>query len=110
MKKNILRKTLSAFMVTSAIIGGVMLPKQVTSAATSYDVTVAQDGSGNYKTITAAYNYLASINDSKRKTIHVKKGTYKEQLTAGEQSAPCASSKAENRQARRSGSPSQRPA
>lgn len=47
----------------------------------SYNVVVAKDGSGNFKTITEAYNYLASINDSKRKTIYVKNGVYKEQLT-----------------------------
>lgn len=81
MKKNFLRKTLLTAVLASTIFGGVILPKQTTSAATSYDVTVAKDGSGNYKTITEAYNYLAKINDTKRKTIHVKSGTYKEQLT-----------------------------
>ncbi|MBD7910575.1 pectinesterase family protein [Clostridium cibarium] len=62
------------------VFGVVILPKQVVSAAT-YDITVAKDGSGNYKTITEAYNYLAKINDAKRKTIHVKKGVYKEKIT-----------------------------
>jgi pectinesterase len=93
MKKNMLRKTIATFIVTFSIGAIVIAPKQVAWAATtsnstmnsitnnSYNVVVAKDGSGNFKTITDAYNYLASINDSKRKTIYVKNGVYKEQLT-----------------------------
>src|SRR5512133_262750 len=44
-----------------------------------YEMTVAQDGSGNYKTIQAAIDASRSFPD-KRITIHVKNGTYKEKI------------------------------
>ncbi|XP_068316421.1 pectinesterase 2-like [Pyrus communis] len=44
------------------------------------DVVVAQDGSGNYKTIKAALDAAAARSGSKRFVIHVKRGVYKENL------------------------------
>ncbi|XP_055803608.1 probable pectinesterase 30 [Solanum dulcamara] len=46
----------------------------------TFDSTVAQDGSGKYKTITEALN-AAPINSSKQYFIHVKKGIYNENVT-----------------------------
>lgn len=46
--------------------------------AASYDVVVAQDGSGSFKTIQAAVD-AHSVNN-KRLVIHVKAGTYNEQV------------------------------
>ncbi|MDQ7947351.1 MAG: pectinesterase family protein [Pedobacter sp.] len=43
------------------------------------DITVAQDGSGNYKTIQAAVNSVRDL-DQWEVTIHVKKGKYEEKL------------------------------
>src|SRR6201996_6046786 len=42
------------------------------------DITVAQDGSGNYKTIQEAVNSVRDL--GQRVTIHIKKGTYREKL------------------------------
>src|ERR1700750_1338613 len=42
------------------------------------DITVAQEGSGNYKTIQEAVNSVRDI--GKRVTIHIKKGIYHEKL------------------------------
>ena len=49
--------------------------------ATQYpkDITVAQDGSGNYKTIQEAVNSVRDLG-SVRVTIHIKKGVYHEKL------------------------------
>lgn len=106
MKKSMLRKTISAFIATFAITAMITVPTQTALAATtsdtistslastSYNVVVAKDGSGNFKTIKDAYNYLAKINDSKRKTIYVKNGVYKEQLTI---SKPFITLKGENK-------------
>jgi pectinesterase len=43
-------------------------------------ITVAQDGSGNYRTVQEALNAVPSGN-TKPVTIHIKKGTYKEVIT-----------------------------
>ncbi|SNC66334.1 pectinesterase [Hymenobacter gelipurpurascens] len=47
--------------------------------ALAYDFVVAQDGSGNYKTVQEAFN---AVPDFRKKvtTIFIKKGTYKEKL------------------------------
>ena len=42
-------------------------------------ITVAQDGSGNYKTVQAAFNSI-SLNNKKPVIIYVKNGIYKEKL------------------------------
>jgi pectinesterase len=49
------------------------------SRAVAYDFVVAQDGSGNYKTVQEAFN---AVPDFRKKvtTIFIKKGTYKEKL------------------------------
>lgn len=49
------------------------------SPALAYDFVVAQDGSGNYKTVQEAFN---AVPDFRKKvtTIFIKKGTYKEKL------------------------------
>jgi len=44
------------------------------------DVTVAQDGSGNFKTVQEAIN-AAPDNNSKWHIIYIKSGSYKEKLT-----------------------------
>ena len=45
-----------------------------------YDIVVAQDGSGNYKTVQAAFNAIPD-NHLKRFTILIKKGIYFEKIT-----------------------------
>ena len=47
------------------------------SLAQKQRITVAQDGSGDYKTVQAALNAVPEGND-KRVTIYIKRGTYKE--------------------------------
>ncbi|WP_431293604.1 pectinesterase family protein [Pedobacter sp. P26] len=44
------------------------------------EITVAQDGSGNYKTIQEAVNSVRDLGEKEVK-IYIKKGTYKEKLT-----------------------------
>lgn len=46
----------------------------------TFDSTVAQDGSGDYKTITEALNAAPKMS-SKTYFIHVKKGNYNENIT-----------------------------
>lgn len=50
---------------------------QSSNPAAQANVVVAQDGSGNYKTVSAA---VASAPGNKRYVIHVKAGTYKENV------------------------------
>jgi pectinesterase len=45
----------------------------------SYDIVVAKDGSGNYKTVQEAFNAVGD-KSNKRTIIFIKKGTYKEKL------------------------------
>ncbi|KAL3521430.1 hypothetical protein ACH5RR_019579 [Cinchona calisaya] len=47
------------------------------------NVVVAQDGSGNYRTIKAALDAAAKRSGNGRFVIHVKRGTYKENLEIG---------------------------
>jgi pectin methylesterase-like acyl-CoA thioesterase len=60
---------------TAAIVGVTALSS---SAATT--LTVAADGSGQYKTVQAAVNAVAA-NNSSRATINIKAGTYREIVT-----------------------------
>nr|GLL40721.1 probable pectinesterase/pectinesterase inhibitor 17 isoform X1 [Ipomoea trifida] len=53
------------------------------SAASKADVVVAQDGSGNYKTVTEAVNAAAKRSGSGRYVIYVKAGVYKENVNIG---------------------------
>ncbi|GMY07785.1 pectinesterase 2-like [Fagus crenata] len=57
--------------------------KLLQSSSIAANLVVAQDGSGNYKTITAALNAAAKRNGSGRFVIHVKSGVYKENLIIG---------------------------
>ncbi|XP_047330303.1 pectinesterase-like [Impatiens glandulifera] len=50
------------------------------SSTSRADVVVAQDGSGNYKTITEAVAAAAKRSGTSRYVIHVKAGTYKENI------------------------------
>ncbi|KAH7352646.1 hypothetical protein KP509_19G055900 [Ceratopteris richardii] len=50
------------------------------ATGSGYDSVVAQDGSGNYKTITEALNNVPSKRSS-RYTIYIKKGTYSEYVS-----------------------------
>lgn len=50
------------------------------SSAAQKKITVAQDGSGNYKTVQAALDAMPS-NSNKPVTINIKKGVYKEVIT-----------------------------
>ncbi len=52
------------------------------SAQAQKRIVVAQDGSGNYKTVQEAINTVAD-NSASRTEIFVKKGTYKERITVG---------------------------
>ncbi|KAL5827923.1 hypothetical protein ACOSQ3_019768 [Xanthoceras sorbifolium] len=56
-----------------------LLQSRGATAATKADVVVAQDGSGNYKTISEAVAASAK-SGSKRFVIYVKKGVYKENV------------------------------
>jgi pectinesterase len=49
------------------------------ASATEYDIVVAQDGNGNFKTVQGAINSVPD-NLSTRTTIFVKKGIYKEKV------------------------------
>lgn len=53
----------------------------VPSCASAYttDITVAQDGSGNYKTVQEALDSIPS-NNSSRQIIYIKNGTYREKV------------------------------
>ena len=50
------------------------------NAQVKYDMVVASDGSGDYKTVQAAFNAVPK-NSSSRTVIYIKNGTYKENLT-----------------------------
>ncbi|KAJ9679010.1 hypothetical protein PVL29_021047 [Vitis rotundifolia] len=56
---------------------------QSTSTAAKANLVVAQDGSGNYRTIKAAIEAAAKRSGSGRYVIHVKKGVYKENIEIG---------------------------
>ena len=66
-----------SFIVTIAFIFAAL---QLRAQAVTYpkDITVAVDGSGNYKTIQEAVNSVRDL--GQRVTIHIKKGTYHEKL------------------------------
>nr|GMD62430.1 pectinesterase 2-like [Ipomoea batatas]GME18588.1 pectinesterase 2-like [Ipomoea batatas] len=53
------------------------------SAASKANIVVAQDGSGNYKTVTEAVNAAAKRSGSGRYVIYVKSGVYKENVNIG---------------------------
>nr|GLL40720.1 pectinesterase 2-like [Ipomoea trifida] len=53
------------------------------SAASKANIVVAQDGSGNYKTVTDAVNAAAKRSGSGRYVIYVKSGVYKENVNIG---------------------------
>lgn len=44
------------------------------------EIVVAQDGSGNFKTIQEAINSLPTDDNKTQRIIHIKKGTYKEKI------------------------------
>lgn len=52
---------------------------QLTPAFAQRKITVAQDGSGNYKTVQAAFNVIP-LNNKNPVTIYIKNGVYKEKL------------------------------
>jgi len=56
----------------------VVLQLMAQAAVYPKDITVAQDGSGNYKTIQDAVNSVRDL--GQRVTIHIKKGIYHEKL------------------------------
>jgi len=56
---------------------------QSKSAGDSANLVVAQDGSGNYKTIMEAINAANKRSGSGRFVIHVKSGVYKENVVIG---------------------------
>lgn len=58
--------------------------KLLQSSTPQANIVVAQDGSGNYKTINEAVAAAAKRSGSGRYVIHVKAGTYKENIEVGE--------------------------
>lgn len=66
------RKSLFVFLVLSML-------SFTLAAADKYDFVVAQDGSGNFRTVQEAFN---AVPDFRKKitTIYIKKGVYKEKL------------------------------
>jgi len=65
-----MKKLLIIYLIISAI---------KVSGQTKSLITVAQDGSGNYKTVQAAFDAVP-VNNKKPLTIYVKNGIYKEKL------------------------------
>jgi len=63
-------------LIIAFILAFVQLRAQVLNPK---DITVAQDGSGNYKTIQEAVNSVRDLGPY-RVTIHIKKGIYREKL------------------------------
>ncbi|XP_052186457.1 pectinesterase 2-like [Diospyros lotus] len=59
--------------------------KLLQSSSPAANLVVAQDGSGNYRTIKAALDAAAKRSGSGRFVIHVKRGVYKENLEIGNQ-------------------------
>ncbi|GAB4844344.1 hypothetical protein Ancab_037707 [Ancistrocladus abbreviatus] len=57
--------------------------KLLQSSGIKADLVVAQDGSGNYKTVSAAVKAAAKRSGTGRYVIYVKKGVYKEQVSLG---------------------------
>lgn len=53
---------------------------QATGAAPKVDVVVAQDGSGNYKTISEGVAAAAKLSGKGRVVVHVKAGVYRESV------------------------------
>ena len=49
-------------------------------SSVKFNLVVAKDGSGQYKTVQAALNVAAKRNYKTRFVIHVKKGVYKENI------------------------------
>lgn len=70
-----------SFRICSLFLLGIMLFAQHLSAQTTFpdEINVAQDGSGNYKTIQEAVNAVRDLGD-KRVRIFIKNGTYNEKL------------------------------
>ena len=64
------------FLACSVLCG---YAQQVPTAQYPKDITVAQDGSGNYKTIQEAVNAVRDLSQE-RVTIHIKPGIYREKL------------------------------
>ncbi|KAK4744857.1 hypothetical protein SAY87_011169 [Trapa incisa] len=56
---------------------------QASSPASQANVVVAQDGSGNYKTISEAVSAASKRSSSGRYVIYIKAGTYKENVQVG---------------------------
>lgn len=69
-------KKLSALVCLLLIASGVMAQKEIPFPS---EFTVAQDGSGNFKTIQEAVNAVRDLSQQ-QVTIHVKKGIYHEKL------------------------------
>ncbi len=57
-----------------------LLPLWGLGGPLTYDIVVAQDGSGNYTTIQEAVNSVRNYRPEKRTTILIKNGTYREKL------------------------------
>lgn len=70
-----------SFRICSLFLFGIMFCAQHLSAQTTFpdEINVAQDGSGNYKTIQEAVNAVRDLGD-KRVKIFIKRGTYNEKL------------------------------
>jgi pectinesterase len=61
------------------VLLGLILVSLSVQAQKIRKITVAQDGSGNYKTVQAAFNALPRLN-KKFVTIHIKNGVYREKI------------------------------
>ncbi|NMC40883.1 MAG: pectin esterase [Bacteroidales bacterium] len=71
-------QTASHKFLLISILVSILFPASALSQD-DYNITVAQDGSGNYKTIQAAVDAARSFPD-KRVTIYVKNGIYREKV------------------------------
>jgi pectinesterase len=78
--RNILKQIcVVIFLVTSLITRNTVMAQSPVAPSYPSSIMVAKDGSGNYKTIQEAVNSVRDLG-SKRVTIHIKNGVYREKL------------------------------
>ncbi|WP_163410275.1 pectinesterase family protein [Flavobacterium ajazii] len=76
----ILMLVISVFSNANAAIGNDIQSENVDKRKIKYDIVVAQDGSGDYKTVQEAFDAVPKLK-SDRTVIFVKNGTYKQVIT-----------------------------
>ncbi|WP_281635518.1 pectinesterase family protein [Flavobacterium marginilacus] len=72
--------TILKYIFLCLMVSHSLLSQSTKSKKYKYNFIVAQDGSGDYKTVQEAFNAVSKLNPE-RTVIFVKKGTYKEVIT-----------------------------